>query len=288
MYFFITFYCNYVNYVTLIKAVILAKPQHGLGEDIELKLQMLGTGSAFAKVFDNNNALLMIDGRTLMVDCGITAPKALYELGYNFNDLDAILLTHIHADHVGGLEELAFQMKFIFDRKPILYIADTLVETLWENTLKGGLQQDETETLQSFFDVRPIVEGTAHEVLPGLRVELISTRHIPNKANYSLLINDFFFYSGDSIFNADLLQSLVYDRGVQIIFHDCQLHPPGIVHACLPQLLTLPQAIQERVYLMHYGDDQPSFIGRTGPMKFIEQHRIYEMNAITFADQFLA
>lgn len=253
-----------------------------------MKLQMLGTGSAFAKVFNNNNALLKVDGRTLLVDCGITAPKALYELGYNFNDLDAILITHIHADHVGGLEEMAFQMKYIFGHKPTLYIAESLVNTLWENTLKGGLQQEETETLDDFFEVRPLVAGIPYEVLPGLRVELFSTLHIPNKANYSLLFNDFFYYSGDSIFNADLLQSLVNDRGVQIIFHDCQLHPPGIVHACLPQLLTLPQSLQERIYLMHYGDDQPSFIGRTGPMRFIEQHRIYEMNAVTFADQFIS
>jgi ribonuclease BN (tRNA processing enzyme) len=259
-----------------------------LREDIDLKLQMLGTGSAFAKVFNNNNALLKVDGRTLLVDCGITAPKALYELGYTFNDLDAILITHIHADHVGGLEELAFQMKFIFGRKPILYIADKLVKILWENTLKGGLQQEETKTLEDFFEVRPIVEGIPHEVLPGLRVELISTRHIPNKANYSLLINDFFYYSGDSTFNSSLLQSLINDRGVRIIFHDCQLHPPGIVHACLPQLLTLPPSLQERIYLMHYGDDQPNFIGRTGHMRFIEQHRIYEMNAVIFSEQFVS
>ncbi|MCD9024282.1 MBL fold metallo-hydrolase [Cohnella silvisoli] len=253
---------------------------------MDLKIQMLGTGSAFAKVFNNNNALLTVDGLTLLVDCGITAPKALYELGYSFNDLDAILLTHIHADHIGGLEELAFQMKYIFGRKPILFLADTLVETLWEHSLKGGLQQDETETLHDFFDVRPLSVGQPHDLLPGLHVELIATRHIPNKANYSLLFNDFFFYSGDTVFDSDLLNSLVNDRDVRVIFHDCQLHPPGVVHACLSQLLTLPKAIQERVFLMHYGDDQPDFVGRTGPMKFVEQHRIYDVDQLTFAGQF--
>lgn len=246
-----------------------------------MKLQMLGTGSAFAKVFNNNNAMLMVDGRKLLVDCGITAPKALHELGYNFNDLDAVLITHIHADHVGGLEELAFQMKFIYGRKPILYLADTLVEPLWENTLKGGLQQYETETLNDFFEVRPLREGVKTELLPGLNVELLSTIHIPNKMNYSLLFNDFFFYSGDTTFNSDLLCSLVNDRGVKVIFHDCQLHPPGVVHACLSQLLTLPAIVQERLYLMHYADNQAEYIGRTGLMRFVEQHRVYDLNDLT-------
>lgn len=248
-----------------------------------MKLQMLGTGSAFAKVFHNNNAMLQVNGQTLLVDCGITAPKALYEIGYNFNALDAVLITHIHADHVGGLEEYAFQMKYVYGRKPTLYIADSLVTPLWEHTLKGGLQQNETETLEDFFVLRPLSEGKTHELFPGLTVQLIPTIHIPNKANFSLLFNDCFFYSGDTTFNADLLCSLVNDRGVKVIFHDCQLHPPGIVHASLSQLLTLPTNVQERLFLMHYGDDQPEFIGRTGAMRFIEQHRIYDIDQLTFA-----
>ncbi len=246
-----------------------------------MKVQMLGTGSAFAKAFNNNNALFTIDGLNLLVDCGITAPKALHELGYNFNALHGVLLTHIHADHIGGLEELAFQMKFVFGRKPILYIADTLVDTLWEHSLKGGLQQEPSDTLEDYFDVHPLKEGLTYEVMPGLRVELIATQHIPNKNSYSLLFNESFFYSGDTVFDAALLDSLVNRRGVRIIFHDCQLHAPGVVHACLTELLTLPTSIQELTYLMHYGDDQPDFIGRTGQMRFIEQQRVYELDLLT-------
>jgi ribonuclease BN (tRNA processing enzyme) len=245
---------------------------------------MLGTGSAFAKVFNNNNAMLSVNGQNLLIDCGITAPRALYELKYTFNDIDAILITHIHADHVGGLEELAFQMKFIYGRKPVLYLADTLVKPLWENTLRGGLQQNEAETLEDFFEVHPLSEGAVHELLPGIRVQLIPTLHIPNKPNYSLLFNDFFFYSGDTTFNPELLTSLVEDKGVSVIYHDCQLSPPGIVHTCLSQLLTLPLPVQERVYLMHYGDDQPSFVGKTGPMKFVEQYKVYGLEPLTFSE----
>ncbi len=246
-----------------------------------MKITMLGTGSAFAKAFNNNNAIIEKEGRLLLVDCGITAPTALHELGYGFNDLHAVLITHIHADHIGGLEEFAFQMKFVYGRKPILYIADTLVQPIWEHSLRGGLQQDEAETLHDFFDVRPLSIGAHHELMPGLNVELVPTRHIPNKPNFSMLFNGFFFYSGDTVFDPDLLAGLVRDRNVKVIFHDCQLHPPGVVHACLPQLLTLPAELQERIYLMHYGDDQPNFIGRTGAMTFIEQQIAYEVEQLT-------
>jgi hypothetical protein len=56
------------------------KPHPSVG-GTDVKVQMIGTGSAFAKVFNNNNALLTVEGLSLLVDCGITAPKALHELG---------------------------------------------------------------------------------------------------------------------------------------------------------------------------------------------------------------
>lgn len=42
---------------------------------MSLQLQMLGTGSAFAKKYFNNNALLGDGSFTLLIDCGITAPS---------------------------------------------------------------------------------------------------------------------------------------------------------------------------------------------------------------------
>lgn len=43
-----------------------------------LRIQMIGTGSAFAKKYFNNNALIYTKIGKLLVDCGITAPQALY------------------------------------------------------------------------------------------------------------------------------------------------------------------------------------------------------------------
>lgn len=243
-----------------------------------MKLRMLGTGSAFAKAYYNNNALINIGGLRLMLDCGTTAPRVLHQLGIEFNEIDAVLISHIHADHVGGLEEFAFQSKFKYKRKPALYIAETLAEPLWEHSLRGGLEQEGLNSLDDFFDVRPIEPGKAVTIFPDLQVELLRTPHIPGKISYSVLINDFFFYTADMQFDRDLLEKLVAERGVNVIFHDCQLFSPGAVHATLTELLTLPDDLQEKIYLMHYGDNQPDYIGRTGKMTFIEQHKVYEIN----------
>lgn len=242
---------------------------------MNLHIQMLGTGSAFAKSYFNNNGLLYSDGFTLLIDCGITAPMALHHLNKSFSDIHGVLISHIHADHVGGLEELAFQMKFKYGRKPKLYIASPLVSVLWEHTLKGGLTQEGISSLEDVFDVHAIEPGQPYDIAAGLTVELLETPHIEGKRSFSLLINNQFFYSADMQFQPELLQRLVEQRGVTAIFHDCQLGGNGEVHATLAELLTLPDALQKLIFLMHYGDERPQYEGHTGSMSFINQHQLY-------------
>ncbi len=240
-----------------------------------MNIQMLGTGSAFAKDFYNNNALIYASGQTLMVDCGITAPAALHALGKRPDEVDALLITHIHGDHVGGLEEFAFRMKFQYHKKPVLYVAASLLEPLWENTLKGGLAQEPWYTLEDYFTLRLMEENVQYTLAPDLSFEIMQTPHIPHKASYSLYINEHLFYSADMRFNPQLLHRLVEERGCDAILHDCQFIAPGAVHACLDELLTLPAEMQQRIWLMHYADNQPEFKGKTGAMRFMEQHRVY-------------
>lgn len=242
-----------------------------------IRLQMLGTGGAFAKKYYNNNGLLYADDFTLLIDCGITAPLALHQLGKSLTEIDALLVTHIHGDHVGGLEELAFRMKFEVGRKPVLYIADKLVTPLWENTLKGGLTQEGISSLDDAFEVRTLTEGTIHHLSPSLSLELIQTPHIPGKASYSLYINGEIFYSADKTFQPDLLTRLIQERNCRKILHEVQLTGQGVVHTTLDELLTLPPEIRKKTLLMHYGDEMESFIGRTAEMEFLRQHEIYTL-----------
>ncbi|MBP1156169.1 MULTISPECIES: MBL fold metallo-hydrolase [unclassified Paenibacillus] len=245
---------------------------------MSLQIQMIGTGSAFAKTFYNNNALVYSDGFTLLIDCGITAPRALYELGIPLDRIDAVLISHIHADHVGGLEELAFQYMYVFKRKIKLLVPAPLETVLWEHTLRGGLENtaEGLVSLNDYFEVISLAERTPFALHPGLSVETIPTDHIPGKSSYSLLLNGNIFYSADMKFSAPLLLGL-HEQGCEVILHDCQLFCPGTVHACLDELLTLPADVQKKVLLMHYGDNMSQFIGKTGHMTFMEQFKTYTL-----------
>jgi len=68
-----------------------------------MKITVLGSGST-------GNAVLISSGRTnVLVDAGLSARevlKRLAEMGVAADDLDGILITHEHADHIAGLRVL--------------------------------------------------------------------------------------------------------------------------------------------------------------------------------------
>lgn len=247
---------------------------------MSVDIQMAGTGSAFSKCYYNNNAIVRSGDFRLMIDFGFTAPLALHQMNISLNQINAVLITHIHSDHTGGLEELAFQSMYKYGHKHgkiKMYIADALADPLWENALKAGLvnERDGIVTLGHYFDVQLMKVGVKYAISDGLTIEIVKTEHIPDKDSYSLYINDNIFYSADMTFNRALVEHAVYERKCNVILHDCQFEGVGLVHAALDELLTLPDDIQSLLYLMHYDDEMPQYIGRTGKMKVLEQQRLY-------------
>ncbi|MEP3781190.1 MAG: MBL fold metallo-hydrolase [Parasphingorhabdus sp.] len=76
--------------------------------DNPIALQVLGSGGPIA---DDHRAgasnILWIDGKArLLIDAGSGAFVRYGEAGVDFNDHDAILLTHLHGDHASGLPAL--------------------------------------------------------------------------------------------------------------------------------------------------------------------------------------
>ena len=73
-----------------------------------MKITFLGTGSAFTTKNFQTNTIIERNGKRLLIDAGSDIRFSLQNIGLNYLNIDAIYVTHLHADHVGGMEYLAF------------------------------------------------------------------------------------------------------------------------------------------------------------------------------------
>jgi ribonuclease BN (tRNA processing enzyme) len=69
------------------------------------ELVLLGTAGAPMPVAGRAgiSAALVVDGRVFVIDCGRGSPSAFVDAGLDFTRLEAVFLTHLHADHIGDL-----------------------------------------------------------------------------------------------------------------------------------------------------------------------------------------
>lgn len=238
------------------------------------EVTFLGVGSAFATKHFNTNALVVQGNTNLLIDFGITGPTALRALGLSFSDIQSILPTHAHADHIGAIEQLALHHKFVEPQSSISMIATEAHAThLWERSLCGGLEWIEDShhnpiqlKLRDYFTLlHPIPKMRGKRMvwvfeLENLRIELFKTNHIGARSStwkapfhsYGLFINNHIFYSGDTQFDAQLLTD--YAPHSSAMFHDVQFSQGGI-HTNLQQLRTLPEDVRSKMVLMHLPDD---------------------------------
>ena len=230
-----------------------------------MKLLFLGAGSGLGTDFGNfqSNMLLLTDsGKKLLIDCGTDIRFSLTKAGYVPEEIDAVYLSHLHADHIGGIEWFAFQRKFASQNgAPQLIAHERLVHPLWEHSLSGGLKtlDDREATLSAYFVVHVVNDGEIFN-WEGLTLDLVQTVHIySNKKlmpSYGLNIGykgKTFLITTDTQFTLDRFKP--YYRAATLIFHDCEtLDVPSGVHTHFNQLDTLDPKIKAKLWLYHYND----------------------------------
>jgi hydroxyacylglutathione hydrolase len=254
-----------------------------------LELAFFGVGTAFSTKLYNNNFILIKGDTHILVDFGMTGPIALEKnTGLSATDIEVMLPTHSHTDHIGGLEYLALYKRYLASHLGgssllRMIIAEDYENVLWKMSLRGGMEWNETSasgkrmSFVDYFDpVRPSLLSKEPRLVleidfEGIHLELFGTNHIPDNAetqgeaffSYGLFVDNRLFISGDTKFDLDLFKRYA-DRS-EVMFHDASF-ARNPVHASLEELRTLPAHIKKKMYLMHYGDessleDIPEFLG---------------------------
>lgn len=247
--------------------------------NIDITINFLGTGSAFSKKFGNNSAVVSVkngeETKRLMIDCGRTTPDDLHKSKFDWNDIDAIFITHLHGDHVYGLEEAGFFGRYVLKKKPHTIFPDKKIKSdLWDKVLKGTMMNGDLEknmTFEDYFTYEIVDKTDQYFLFNDCMFSVYNTEHVPNKKSFGLIIGEYspIVYTSDSLFDSEFITQMYLLEDCQAIFHDCQfVDYEGKVHASLNELETLSEPIREKTYIMHYGDDLSTNYTRVKELKF--------------------
>lgn len=186
------------------------------------RLHFLGTASALpSQSQDNASLLIESNGAYLMIDCSGTPYRKLLKLGVDPHQLQHIVITHHHIDHIYGLPSLIECLWIAGRTKPLhIYALPTampVVETLL----------DLWELRNRFINQFPIhlhlIGGKPDEFIfetPQFQVRTTPTLHsIPSIATKVIFPNGkVFVYSSDTA----PCQSLIdFARGVDHFLMEC-------------------------------------------------------------------
>jgi len=166
---------------------VTSKANPGLTNDGELSLFFIGVGSAFSKNLNQTNALIVKGDDHLLIDCGTRCSQSLHEYGIPITGVQNFLITHSHADHIGGLEEVHLHGRYVQNKKPNMVIAPEYEQLLWSQSLRGGSEMSESclNRRRSNFGIFGMLSNPnvwcVEGVIPGKRMSGLSTSnfHVP-------------------------------------------------------------------------------------------------------------
>ena len=83
-----------------------------------MEITFIGSGDAFGSGGRFNTCFLFAGEHCrLLVDCGASSLVALKQRGVATNDLDGVVVSHLHGDHFGGLPFFILDSNYVLKRK---------------------------------------------------------------------------------------------------------------------------------------------------------------------------
>ncbi|MCB9796438.1 MAG: MBL fold metallo-hydrolase [Alphaproteobacteria bacterium] len=232
---------------------------------MSLSVLPLGVGDAFSARYWSTSLLVECveagERFRLLVDCPhpirrvLAASTPAGEPPLDIGDLDAVLITHTHADHCSGLEGLGFFAYFALQRRLPLLAHPAVLERLWHKHLAAGMDQLvgpdgalHRMRLEDYFVPQPLSLSQAARVGP-LELRCRMTRHhVPTTALLLRGGGRELGYSADTAYDPELIAWL---GEADLIVHETNLG----THTPYDALAALPEGWRRRARLIHYTDD---------------------------------
>lgn len=244
-----------------------------------MRFVTLGVGDAFSRVHYSSSLAVEHEGFWMLVDCPHPLRKIMKESGdaagvpLDVDRIGGVVLTHLHADHCAGLEDLAYYSFFTVGRKVELYAHPKVLARVWENHLAAGMDQtlaaiDQPpvrRTMDDYFRVHPLSETEEVRAGPFLVTCRPTIHHIFTTAVRLRAGGRSLGCSADTAFDPTLIEWLARS---DVIVHETNVG----LHTPYEKLLGLPEAVRRKIRLIHYPD---AFDANASAIEPLREGRLY-------------
>ena len=227
-----------------------------------MKLTVAGSGDAFGSGGRRNTCFWLETAKgTLLVDCGASALPALKACKLDPNKIEAVVLSHLHGDHFGGLPFLLLDAQFLSRREtPLLIAGPPGTRARLDALLEVFFPKSTGSKWKFAWRVEEIAVGVPSEVL-GHSIVTAEVIHQSGAPSTALRLSDgekTFAYSGDTEWTDALLPIA---RDADLFVCECYAYAGKLTGHMSWEILQakLPELRARRVMATHMN---PSVLAR--------------------------
>ena len=152
------------------------------------RVRFIGSGDSFGNGGRFQTCILVeLRAYRFLIDCGSTSLVALKRAGVDPNSIDAVLLTHFHGDHCGGVPYLILDGQFAKRERPLAIAGPQGVRERMTAVFEAALPTSSRTTQR--FNVTFVELGDRATRVGPLDVVALPVAHLPETAPHGLRVS---------------------------------------------------------------------------------------------------
>lgn len=230
-----------------------------------MKLYVLGVGDTFTEKHITHALLLEHEGFRLAIDCPDSYRRVLRQArdkagpahasSLDLFAIDDVLVTHVHGDHMNGLEGVGF-FKHFAQKKPLgLHTIAPVKDAIWPERLAAPMgrlwngSRFRELAFEDYFAWSEVSLDRATTIGSFTIRARLTKHHVPTSALLVEAGGVRIGISSDTAFDPELVAWLAE---ADLVVHETNYGP---AHTAYADLLGLDPAVKKKMRLIHYPDE---------------------------------